>query len=78
MRRKQNKRKGKNSADTSAIDDTVAAVPGAADATEAVENSFLAESTKAKSEEEVMYFLIGAIVATVVLVGSSLKNYSQH
>ena len=64
-------------ADTSAIDNTVAAVPGAADATEAVENSFLAESTKAKSEEEVMYFLIGAIVASVVLVRSSSQLFTK-
>ena len=33
-----------------------------------MENSFLAADAKAENEEEVMYFLIGAIVATVVLV----------
>ena len=36
-------------------------------------NSFLAD-TQAKNEDEVMYFLVGAIVSTIVLVGSKLFN----
>ena len=38
-----------------------------------MENSFLA-SVEASNEEEVMYFLIGAIVSTVVLVIPSLQH----
>ena len=33
-----------------------------------MENSYLAANAKNSSEEEVMYFLIGAIVSTIVLV----------
>ena len=33
-----------------------------------MENSYLAANSKNSSEEEVMYFLIGAIVSTIVLV----------
>ena len=48
--------------------DSVISSAGGGDAT--LENSFLAADAKAENEEEVMYFLIGAIVATVVLVRS--------
>ena len=55
--------------DTSQIDNAI----NAAGANATLENSFLA-SVEASNEEEVMYFLIGAIVSTVVLVIPSLQH----
>ena len=55
--------------DTSQIDSAI----NAAGANATLENSFLA-SVEASNEEEVMYFLIGAIVSTVVLVIPSLQH----
>ena len=56
-----------NFADTSQIDSAISA----AGANATLENSFLA-NVEASNKEEVMYFLIGAIVSTVVLVKPSL------
>ena len=50
--------------DTSQIDSAINAIGGNA----TLENSYLAANAKNSSEEEVMYFLIGAIVSTIVLV----------
>jgi len=50
--------------DTSQIDGAINAIGGNA----TLENSYLAANAKNSSEEEVMYFLIGAIVSTIVLV----------
>ena len=55
--------------DTSQIDSAISA----AGANATLENSFLA-NVEASNKEEVMYFLIGAIVSTVVLVIPSLLH----
>ena len=59
--------------DTSQIDSAI----NAAGANATLENSFLA-SVEASNEEEVMYFLIGAIVSTVVLVIPSLQHLLEE